>query len=126
MPHPGDVGTRQTMNMECLYSTVKNVSGKAKTFGFLPPHGRKLAANEEFTAFGDIRQAIASLREGGRNAAQRDIVAFEAAVERGDLEIVSTPSPVLEDGTTGASKMLSLDNGTLATADPCWYSSIAE
>jgi len=113
------------MDTSCLYSTVKNISGGAKIFGFLPPHGRELAAAEEFTVFGDIRQNLGGNRGSERSVHRRDNAAFEAAVEAGDLEIVSTPSPILEDVTLEIPKMLKLDSGTLSTVDPCWHNSIS-
>jgi hypothetical protein len=109
----------------CLYSTVRNISGGSKKFGFLPPHGRELANNEEFTVFGDVRQAVIGARGSERSVARRDIMAFEAAISRGDLEIVQTPAPILQDVTTNAVKMLQLDNGSLAAVDPCWTQSIS-
>jgi len=115
-----------TMDTTCLYSTVKNTSGGSKRFGFLPPHGRVLAADEEFTVFGDIRQAVFGARGPERSVARRDIMAFEAAMGRGDIQIVQTPSPILQDLTLGTSKQLSLDNGSLAVADPCWMDSVSE
>lgn len=108
------------LNTTCLYSTVKNTSGQRKTFGFLPPHGRALAVNEEFTVFGDIKQAVIGFE---RVTSRRNIQALENAVKRGDLVIMSTPAPILEaDGTV---KMLKLtDGGSLILDDPCWASSV--
>lgn len=114
-----------TLDTSCLYSTVKNVSGKTKKFGFLPPHGRELAANEEFTVFGDVRQSVFGNRGSERSVARRDIIAFEAAIARGDLEIVQTPSPILQDVTTLQARMLQVDNGTLSAVDPCWFNSVS-
>lgn len=106
------------LDTRCLYSTVKNTSGQRKKFGFLPPHGRELAAGEEFTVFGDIKQAI--IRHE-RTEARRSIIAFEQALLRGDMEIISTPGIILEDDSNpGSTKMLRLRNGTLGTQDPCW------
>lgn len=113
-----------SMDTGCVYSTVKNTSGARKKFGFLPPHGRELAANEEFTVFGDIKVAVGSQR-GGRAEARRDITAFEAAIARGDIQIIQTPAPILQDQTTGESRMLQLDNGTLSAVDPCWFNSVS-
>lgn len=105
----------------CLYSTVKNTSGGRKTFGFLPPHGRPLAANEEFTVFGDIKEAI--IRHD-RQEARRSIEAFESALRRGDIEIISTPAPILEDDSNpGSTQMLRLRNGALGVTTPCWNTS---
>lgn len=113
-----------TMDTSCLYSTVKNISGVQKIFGFLPPHGRTLAVDEEFTVFGDIRQGLGGNRGGERSVARRDNAAFEAAVESGDLQILSTPSPVLQDTVTEAPKIFQLSSGTLSQVDPCWFNSI--
>lgn len=108
------------IDIRCLYSTVRNTSGGRKKFGFLPPHGRELAANEEFTVYGDIKEAIIRFE---RTEARRSIIAFENAIQRGDLTIINTPNPILEDQTTNASKMVRLNNGTLGVVDPCWYTS---
>lgn len=115
-----------TYNTSCLYSTVKNTSGKRMTFGFLPPHGRPLAINEEFTIFGDARQSMFGNRGSERSVARRDITAFEDAMERGDLQIINTPSPILEDAVSGASKMLQLSSGSLSAVDPCWLNSVSQ
>lgn len=88
-------------------------------FGFLPPHGRELAANEEFTVFGNILDAIAH-RNGDRVTSRRHITAFANAINNGDLVIVHTPAPIFQDATTGAIKMAQTDSGTLGIADPCW------
>lgn len=108
----------------CLYSTVKNTSGVTKIFGFLPPHGRELANNEEFTVFGDIRQALGGNQGGERSVQRRAHVAFEAAIESGDLTIVNSPSVLLQDTVTDLTKMLVRANGTLSTVNPCWTNSI--
>jgi len=111
------------MDTSCLYSTVKNVSGKALRFGFLPPHGRLLAAGESFSVYGDVRQAV--IKDVERSTSRRHILAFEAAIERGDLEIIQTPSPILQDLSSGDPKMLQLDSGVLSAVDPCWHNSIS-
>lgn len=109
------------LDTACLYSTVKNTSGRRMTFGFLPPHGRPLDANEEFTVFGDIKQAIIRYE---RTEARRSIIAFEQALIRGDLEIISTPAIILEDDSNpGSTLSLRLRNGTLGTTAVCWNTS---
>lgn len=106
-----------TRDLSCLYSTVKNTSGGRKTFGFLPPHGRSLNANEEFTIFGHIQESLIRFE---RTGARRSIISFEQALERGDLDIIHTPNPILLDTVTGVTKMLKMTSGTLGVADPCW------
>lgn len=108
----------------CLFSVVKNISGKVMTFGFLPPHGRKLVVNEEFTVFGDIREAIANSSE--RSSGRRARVAFEKCIENGDLTIISTPAPILKDETSGLTKQLRLNSGSLGVEDPCWARSVSD
>ena len=112
-----------TMDTSCLYSTVKNASGGTRTFGFLPPHGRTLANNEEFTVFGDIRHSLGGNQGRERSVQRRAHIAFEAAVESGELEIINTPSMIIKDVDDDSSKMIQVDNGALSAVDPCWYSS---
>jgi len=111
-----------TYDTACLYSTVKNTSGQRKKFGFLPPHGRELDVDEEFTIYGDAREAVLRFE---RVTDRRQIMAFEAAIERGDIKIIQTPSPVLQDVDTGESKILELDGGVLSAVDPCWEESVS-
>lgn len=115
------------MDTTCLcFSTVKNTSGQAKIFGFLPSHGKKLAINEEFVVFGDICDAIAAGQRGGRAESRRDILAFQAAIRRGDMQIINTPAVILEDIHTGEVQMLVLHSGTLGVTEPCWASESGE
>ena len=108
----------------CLYSTVKNTSGVTKTFSFLPPHGRTLDEDDEFSVFGDIRQALGGNQGSEHSVKNRDRVSFEQAIARGDLQILQTPSPILIDLDTEESQMLELDGGVLSAVDPCWLVSI--
>ena len=125
MTHAFDVDGK-VMDVSCLYSTVKNISGVAKIFGFLPPHGRTLAVNEELTVFGDVRQGLGGNHGSERSVHRRDNAAFEAAIESGDLEILQTPSPILQDVDTGLPKMLQLASGTISAVDTCWHNSISQ
>lgn len=110
-------------DVRCLYSTVRNKSGVAKTFGFLPPHGRKLAHGEEFNVFGQITQAVIRFE---RTEGRRNIIAFETALQRGDIEILETPNVILRDeNNPDTIKMLIMRGTTLGIADPCWQSSIS-
>lgn len=113
------------MDMSCLYSTVKNISGGSMVFGFLPPHGRELANNEEYTVFGDIRMLIGSNAGAEASTRRRSQLAFEAALEAGYLEVLNTPAPIAYDATTEEPKMIKVDNGAIVIADPCWHDSVA-
>lgn len=109
------------VDVTCLYSTVKNISGNTLKFPFLPPHGRELDNNEEVTVFGSILEALtrSNDRFGGRDQA-----ALEECLGRDWIEIRNTPHPILTDETTEDLKMIILDNGSLAVADPCFEGSV--
>jgi len=107
----------------CLYSAVRNTSGQRKKFGFLPPHGRELGITEEYVVFGDIREAVI---RGERTEGRRNIIAFERALQRQDMDILHTPNIILQDLNDADSiKQLTLVGGTLGIADACWNSSLS-
>lgn len=72
-----------------LYTTVKNVSGGAMTFGFLGAHGVSLANNATYTVPGDLVTKL------GAQRSQRKFQALERALLEGLLEIVKSPSVYL-------------------------------
>ncbi len=111
----------------CLYSTVRNVSGQTMKFGFLPPHGRELAADEEVTVFGDIREAVV---RNQRNTSQHHVKGLIRALDGTNdtggrlLAIINTPAVFLFDETDGQTVTLICDNATLDVATPCTETSI--
>ena len=109
-----------TFDMSCLFSTVKNTSGKKMKFGFLPPHGKELDTDEEYTIFGNVLEAVNRFE---RVTDKRNRDGLQRAIDNGDLLIVETPAPVLQDQTTLAVKVIQLDSGSLAAVDPCWEAS---
>lgn len=112
------------VDSSCLYSVVRNTSGRRMFFGFLPPHGRTLAVNEEYSVFGHIMQAV--VLDVERATSRHHMEALERALENGDLTILSTPAPLLVDQTTDETQMLELDNGTLGVTDPCFAGTIED
>ena len=99
-------------NIDCINTKVRNMSGHSAVFGFLPPHGKKLEAGEEYTFFGSVENLLSRITSGRKRAG------FTAAVQSGDLVVVSGPTPILYDATLDVSKTIQLDNGTFSTADP--------
>ena len=97
-----------------LYTTVKNVSGAARTFGFLGAHGKRLANNETYTVPGDL---VATLGNAGRGG-QRKFKSLEKALEVGDLLIVSSPALYLQDEDDNSIDQVKLDDNTLGTKSP--------
>ena len=103
--------------VDCLYSTVVNVSGSKMHFPFLPEHGVTLESAEEFSFIGDPVQACIRHQ---RVSAGRNFAGLEYALENGLLDIVKTPSPILFDATADNSKMLVLGDSAIYAVDPCW------
>ncbi len=116
-----------TAPVTCFYTTVRNISGVEKTFGFLGKHSKRLEAGEQYTVPGNIIDQLA--KEPRKfNAMERAVAGFtDQAGNDVDptLAIVSTPAVHLYDDTADDTKVLTLDNGTLGKSDPCWgaYSS---
>lgn len=97
-----------------LYTTVKNVSGSARVFGFLGAHGKRLANNETYTVPGDL---VAAVGNGGRGG-QRKFKALEKALEVGDLVITKSPAVYLTDSDDGSIDQVNLNENTLGTTSP--------
>jgi hypothetical protein len=69
-----------------MKTKVINVTGEARHFGFLPPHGRDMAVDAELTLDGDLRSVIGSgMRRYGRG---RELTALDEACEAGDICLV--------------------------------------
>lgn len=97
--------------VEDFYTTVVN-GDKEMYYGFLPPHGRTLAANEEITFFGSYDSWFARL---GMSHQMKER-SFLDAIDQGALSIKRSPSVHLFDGT--ATKVLTLSGSTLGSALP--------
>ena len=48
--------------VDSLRTLIKNTSGATKTFSFIPPHGKRLADDEETSVLGDIVLRLSSTR----------------------------------------------------------------
>jgi len=94
-----------------FYTQVRNTSGKAMYFGFLPPHGMRLAVNEEVTIFGDLLARL-------QGADGRKLRAFNAAVDSGKIKVIYTSKVYTKDASTKAVKTITTSGGAVALADP--------
>lgn len=98
-----------------LYTTVKNVSGKSLSFGFLGAHGKTLANNATYTVPGDLVTKLGSKRS------QRSFQALERALNNGLLEIVKSPSVYLLSETGGVTRELAMaSTKELGTSAPSY------
>ena len=108
----------QNANTSALYTTVKNISGKARVFGYLGERGMRLAAGESVTVRGSL---VAKL---GAMTSSRRFKALEKSLDtHQSLEIVSTPAVILYDAVSERSRQLSLQGDALGVVDPSWASS---
>jgi hypothetical protein len=117
------------MDVSCVMTVVKNVTGESRFFSYLGAHGVTLAADEEFSVLGSLPDHVQRGQYGDRGGSQWTDALLSDLGENADnetrLEIVSTPSPILYDPTLAESQMVVLDNGTLDLFDPCWASAAA-
>jgi hypothetical protein len=99
-----------------LYTTVLNLSGVERFFGYLGRHGKKVPADGQVTVFGNLNsQPGWSLRK--QQALERDLLASPPKVT-----ILSTPRPIIQDAApdaplanpTIAATGASANGGTLA------------
>jgi hypothetical protein len=108
----------QNANTTCLYTTVQNVSGSERVFGFLGVRGMRLAAGEVVTVRGDLVSKL-----GNQTSARRFKALERSLDERGSLKIISSPGVFLYDPINDETKQLALSGGQLGIVDPCWDSS---
>jgi hypothetical protein len=102
-----------------LYTTVRNTSGAARFFGFLGPHGKKLAANEEYSVPGDLVAVL-----GGKTS-RRSFNALVRAFDNSTIAIVKTPSPFVVDAAD-AGQTVTLGASDNAPASTDYYDSNPE
>jgi hypothetical protein len=112
--------------VECLYSTVRNIALTEKFFGFLPPHGRRLACGEELTVWGDIQHWLTRFTPNDRARRSLQVALAGDSTYATTLALVNTPSVHLFDAGQDETKILTLVNGTFTMADPCWGSYSSE
>ena len=68
-----------------MQTQVQNISGTPLFFGFLPPHGKLLAAGATVVLPGDLRTVLASGR--GRSTRSKEIAALAHAEATGKLAV---------------------------------------
>jgi len=99
-----------------LTTKIRNISPRTVTLSFLPPHGIRLEAGQEFTLYGDLYAQLKTKRKRQ---------AFEAARLSRTIAVVQTPEVHLFDLVRDETKVLDLSNGSLRVINPAWgpYSS---
>jgi len=107
----------QVTNSDCLYTMVKNLTGKTRVFGYLGERGMRLIADEAVLVRGNLINKL------GAQTSARRFKGLERSLQNGTLEILSTPAVHLYDPVTDKGKQLALENGVLGIVDPCWDAS---
>lgn len=102
--------------MNELRTTVKNISGTALRFSFLPPHGVQLEPDETYSWTGNLTDigGAAGQEPASRSRAYK---AMQNALTTGLLEVISTLTPVFYDVTADKPQVLTVDDGVIAAAD---------
>lgn len=77
-----------------LYTTVKNISGVAKFFGYVGPRGAQLASNATATIYGSIHTQK-GFNKRKQEALERDLLAAK-------ITILKTPVPIIDDTAPAA------------------------
>lgn len=94
-----------------LYTTVKNLLGVDHVFGYLPPHGKKVLANNAFSVPGNLIERVLGNRCLG-NYNRRGWKSLERDLLQGRLAIEKTPPPIFFDAS--APTGLSNPSGAIA------------
>jgi hypothetical protein len=103
------------MAVSGLYTTVKNVSGKTRTFGFLGAHGKTLANNGTYSMPGDL---VAKL---GNQRSKRAFKSLERALEVGDLVITASPAVYLTDVADGSIDQVQVNADAVEPTTPAGW-----
>ena len=102
-----------------LCTIIKNPTANERIYSFIPTWmGNKLAAGETKNFPGDLVTVICADKE----TCERNFIAFQRSLIAGDIQILQTPSKILQDTSTGAIRELTLTGGTLGSALPGWDS----
>lgn len=95
-----------------MFQTIlKNASGVARYFGFLPPYGRNLAIGEEISV-------SAGVLAGSSVSDRRRQAALQKAINDGIITVKESPALVLFDTTNEVSRVVAIDNNTYGSVTP--------
>ena len=106
-----------TFQTDFLMSSVRNISGKPMYFDMLPPHGKLLGVEAEYTCFGDIKSFV-----GFGLGGERNVWSLANMINEGLLEIKYTPAPIFWDPGRKRISTMRCFNDVLVVTQPCWIS----
>ncbi len=98
-------------------TVVRNVSGATRFFGYLPPYGKELTtagnAGSDYECPGDLVTWLYNHNRIGYNAFIYDVYTASPQV----LQVMKSPSVVIQDSGNNRVYTITSANGTLATAN---------
>lgn len=94
-----------------LTMILKNPTNVERSYAFLPPYGRSLAAGAEITVPAGVL-AGSTVRDRRRQAS------LQAAINAGHITIKESAAVVLYDTTLEASRVVAIDNNTYGSVAP--------
>jgi hypothetical protein len=103
-------GTSPTL--EQLSTVVRNKTTSAKTFSFLPPHGRTLQGGQQVEIKGDL---LAILSRPGNG---RKLKGMQAAIAANVFEIMKSPPLSFYDPVRGTVHTIAVSDGEVIVAAP--------
>jgi len=96
-----------------LKTTIRNTSGASAFFGFLPPHGKRLANNADYVFYGSPENFWSSPTR------KRQRTALTVSLDAGRITIISDPATIaaaaVATGVTGATGRTGATGATGAT-----------
>lgn len=107
-------------HVDALYTTVKNVSGKERVFGFLGVRGMRLGIGETVTVPGNIIAALGGQRSQRRFLALQRALSGNGGERTPSLAIVSTPAVCVAGGSPSKTVQLAFNGTNLGYVDPAW------
>jgi hypothetical protein len=105
-----------------LQTTIRNISGSGRFFGYIPPHGKFLNDDQTYTFDGNIFTLLAGIRNKRKfTALLKDLgVTVNGVTLTPAVSILQTPGAILYDATLHTSKLLGIANGAVVLVDPSW------
>jgi hypothetical protein len=99
-----------------MVSTIKNITNYTMFFGFIPPHGKKLAPGQEAQVYGSIWD----MWNAWRGTQKRQWDSFCNCLAQGIIALVRTPKDHFWDSGDGDVNILDVHSNAVAVINPCW------
>ncbi len=109
--------TPSSVSLDCLYTIVRNPTDQAMFYGWLPPHGRTLAAGSVALIPGELLPWL--------KGNMRKLRSIQQNLADGVIQILQTPTKhawCVDDNVQIVDITSDGANYTTIATDPCWNS----